>query len=145
VVIETLAQVSVCFDTGMNAHHPGRAAKLQHKSVLHQWLAPTDRQSTRHQLQAMTIFVQTFNRALQSHRQPIHHVPGVRVVAVQTAPLASGSPGDDAHARPIDGRSGGKGMNETHFAGCQRVLDGRFRNALALIKTEVIGAVTFQR
>src|SRR5436190_20162705 len=105
----------------MHTHRLSCPAQLYHEAVLHQRFTTADRKTARHDFQPVSIFVEPFDGTFESHRDSIDHVPRIRVVAVQAAPLTTRRPRDDAHAWSINRRSGGEGMNKAHVSGFEGV------------------------
>src|SRR5258706_5555437 len=93
----------------------------------------------------MNVFAEFMRGSLESHRHTVHHAPGVWVVAVQAAPLTAGGPGDQPHARAIDGRAGGERMQEAYVSCFEGFLDCRFRHGAALVYAELKRTSPLQR
>src|SRR3954447_21930906 len=120
VIRQTFAKVTVGIERGMNSQRLRRREQPRGKTVLHQRFPTTQGKTAEHELQTVSILSQRFDRALECHRYPIHHVPRVRVVTVRTTKLTTRSPCNDPNTRPIDSRSRGERMQETQVAGSER-------------------------
>src|SRR6478672_10650017 len=89
LITKARTEIAVCFNGGVNAHLFATAKQSDGKTILHQRFTSAQGEPTMHRLQSMPILSNSFDGALQQHRNSVHHVPGVRVVTVQASPLAA--------------------------------------------------------
>src|SRR5262249_24095888 len=121
----------------MNAHRFRCRKQPRSETVLHERLTSTQGESTKHQLEPVAIFLQRFYCSLKRDRYPIHHVPGVGIVPVQTTELTAGGPGHDPTTRPIDSRAGGERMQEAHVPRLERRRYCRLGNSTCVIYAQL--------
>src|SRR4051812_24494320 len=104
----------------MDPHFFGSRKHFEHEPVLQQRFAAADGQAAAHRVETATIFPNLLDRPGERDGNPIGHLPGVGVVAIDTLKLAAAEPGDDADTRPIYCRAGCKGVDKSAFTALER-------------------------
>src|SRR5215467_3185498 len=129
----------------MNAHAVCGFEEFHYKAVLHQRLATTYRQPSRHDLESAPILAKLFDRSINRHWNSVGQSPRIGVVAIKAAELTTSCPSNDTNTGAIDRRASRKRMQKSHVPSRQGSSDIRFRHVTSEIYSKLKGAFALER